>query len=80
MSVKTVTPGEVLYIVPKDLTVLVVMANEKGFRYIDPMNPQFDDMGNVLTVYISYESMSQWTVSFGSITNISATLMGKKSK
>ena len=80
MSVKTVTPGEVLYIVPKDLTVLVVMGNEKGFRYIDPMNPQFDDMGNVLTVYISYESMSQWTVSFGSITNISATLMGKKSK
>lgn len=70
-------PGEVLYFVPEEITVLVVMASEYGFRYIEPMNPQFDDKGNVVTTYTPYSTLSEWTVSLGSITNISATLMGK---
>lgn len=80
MSVKKVITGEVLYFIPEDLTILVVMTNETGFRYIEPMNPQFDDHGNILTIYVSYDALSEWTISLGSITNISATLMGKKSK
>jgi hypothetical protein len=77
MSVKQVIPGEVLYFYPEELTVLVVMAGPLGFRYIEPMNPQFDDHGHLITKYESYETLSEWTISLGSITNISATLMGK---
>jgi hypothetical protein len=79
MSVKKAEPGEVLYFVPEELTILVVMVSDDGIRYIEPMNPEFDDYGNVITKYTSYESLSEWTISLGSITNISATLMGKKS-
>lgn len=70
-------PGEVLHFYPEELTVLVVMANETGIRYIEPMNPQVDDKGNVITTYVPYSTLSEWTVSLGSIINISATLMGK---
>jgi hypothetical protein len=77
MSVKKATPGEVLYIYPEELTILVVMAGDDGIRYIEPMNPQFDNNGNVITTYVSYATLSEWTVTLGSITNISATLMGK---
>jgi hypothetical protein len=78
MSVKFAQPGEVLYIYPDELAILVVMNGIDGFRYIEPMNPQFDNNGNIITTYVSYTSLSEWTVSLGSITNISATLMGKK--
>jgi hypothetical protein len=78
-TVKKATPGEVLYFSPEELTVLVVMAGDDGIRYIEPMNLEFDNNGNVKTKYVTYAALSEWTVSFGSITNISATLMGKKS-
>lgn len=74
---KPVIVGEVLYIIPDRLTIMVVMTSEHGFRYVEPMNPQFDDNSNMITTYVSYETLSEWTTSFGSITNISATLMGK---
>jgi hypothetical protein len=74
-----VETGEVLYFYPEEMAILVVMVGDDGFRYIDPMKPYFDENGNVKTFYASYESLSEWTTSLGSITNISATLMGKKS-
>lgn len=70
-------PGEVLFIQPEELPILVVMRSEEGIRYINPMKPEFDDIGNVKTTYISFKDLSPWTISLGSITNISATLMGK---
>ena len=76
-KVVSAKPGEVLHFYPEELTILVVMASEDGIRYIEPMNPQFDDKGNVLTTYVPYSTLSEWTISLGSITNISATLMGK---
>lgn len=78
MSVKEVAVGEVLYFQPEEMTILVVMVGEDGFRFIEPMNPEFDSMGNVISIYVSYEAISEWTISLGSITNISASLMGKK--
>lgn len=78
-SVKKATTGEVLYFYPEEMAVLVVMAGDDGVRYIDPMNPQFDNNGNIITTYVPYAALSEWTVSFGSVMNISATLMGKKS-
>lgn len=74
---KKIDTGDVLYIAPDDITILVVMANEMGIRYIQPMNPTFDELGNIKTEFISYSKLSAWTISLGSITNISATLMGK---
>jgi hypothetical protein len=79
MNIEEVKPGEVLYFHPEELTILVVMVGEHGFRYIEPMNPEFDSNGNIKTTYIIYEALSEWTVSLGSITNISAYLIGKKS-
>jgi hypothetical protein len=77
MTVKQVLTGEVLYIYPEETAILVVMTGSDGFRYIEPMNPEFDDHGNLITKYVTYGELSNWTISFGSITNISATLMGK---
>lgn len=79
MNLKQATTGEVLYTYPSESPILVVMANDEGVRYIEPMNPKFDDNGNMRTKYISYESLSDFTISLGSITNISALLVGKKS-
>lgn len=78
-TVKKATPGEVLYFYPEERAVLVVMSGDDGIRYIDPMNPQFDNNGSMITTYVSYEELGKMTISFGSITNISAILMGKKS-
>lgn len=76
-KVKRAQPGEVLYFAPEELSILVVMANEIGVRYIEPMNPKVDDLGNVKTKFISYDALSEWTISFGNIADISETLMGK---
>jgi hypothetical protein len=75
-----VNVGEVLYFYPEEMPVLVVITGDDGFRYINPMKPEFDNNGNVKTTYVSYAAISEWTTSLGSITNISATLMGKKSQ
>lgn len=77
MSIKKAVPGEVLYFYPEELAILVVMAGDDGIRYIEPMNPQFDNNGNIITTYIPYATLSEWTISLGSITNISATLIGR---
>lgn len=79
MSIKKLSPGEVLYFYPEELPILVVMVGDDGFRYIEPMNPQFDDNGNVLTTYLSYDEIGEWTTSLGSINNILDSLMGKMS-
>lgn len=78
-TINKAQPGEVLHLVPEELTILVVMAGDDGIRYIEPMNLEFDNNGNIETKYVSYAALSKWTISFGSITNISAALMGKKS-
>jgi hypothetical protein len=78
-ATQPIGPGEVLLIHPEEKIVLVVMSNELGIRFIEPMNPEVDILGNVKSKFMSYAAMSEWTVSLGSITNISATLMGKKS-
>jgi hypothetical protein len=74
-----VRTGEVLYFYPEEMAVLVVMTGDDGFRFIDPMKPEFDNNGCIKTTYTSYAAISEWTTSLGSITNISATLMNKKS-
>lgn len=71
------TPGEVLYFYPEELAIMVVMAGDDGIRYIEPMNLEFDNNGCIVTKYVSYSALGEWTISFGSITNISATLTGK---
>lgn len=78
-AIKNAQPGEVLYFTPEELTVLVVMAGDDGIRYIEPMNLEFDNNGCIVTKYVTYAALSEWTVSFGTLTNISATLMGKQS-
>jgi hypothetical protein len=80
MTVRHALPGEVLYFYPEELTILVVMSNDIGIRYIEPANPIVDVIGNVKTKFISYDALSEWTISLGSITDISAALMGKNSK
>jgi len=75
-----VKPGEVLYFNPKETTVLVVMSGDDGFRYIDPMEIEFDNNGCIKTTYISYAAISEWTSSLGSIANIAERLMGKRSQ
>jgi hypothetical protein len=72
-------PGEVLYFTPENMPVLVVMAGDDGIRYIEPMNLEFDNNGSIITKYATYATLSEWTVSFGTLANISATLMGKQS-
>jgi hypothetical protein len=74
-----VETGDVLYFYPEETAFLVVMVGDDGFRYINPMKPEFDKNGNIQTTYTSYAAISEWTTSLGSVTNISATLMGKKS-
>ena len=75
-----VRPGEVLYFVAEETTVLVVMSGDDGFRYIDPMNLDFDSNGCIKTIYVSYAAIPEWTTSLGSITSIASTLMGKRSQ
>jgi hypothetical protein len=77
MIVSKAVVGEVLYFYPEELAILVVMAGDDGIRYIEPMNPRFDNNGSMITTYVSYSALSEWTISLGSITNISAILMGK---
>lgn len=78
MNLKNVKPGDVLFFTGEDLTIMVTMVGDNGIRYYEPMNPEFDNNGNLLMTYTTYASLSEWTISLGSITNISATLMGKK--
>lgn len=78
-SIKNTQPGDILYFTPEELPILVVMTGDDGIRYIEPMNPEFDNNGNIATTYVSYAALSEWTVSFGSISNISKTLIGAKS-
>lgn len=77
MKSTKVNPGDVLYFAPEELTVLVVMSGDDGIRYIEPMNPQFDNNGKLETTYLSYDAMSEWTISLGSVDKISERLMGK---
>jgi hypothetical protein len=79
MSVTTAKPGDVLYFYPEEIPVLVVKSDDDGITYITPMNPKFDNLGNLRTSFISYELLGKWTISLGSVTNISATLIGKRS-
>jgi hypothetical protein len=76
-SVKKASPGEVLFFQPEELTMLVVMASDEGVRYIEPMNLKFDDNGDIKTNYASYETLSEWTISFGTMADVSAKLVGK---
>lgn len=73
------TPGELIHFYPEELSILIVMAGDEGVRYIEPMNPQFDDKGNLITTYISYDALSEWTISLGTVNYISDRLTEKKS-
>lgn len=66
--------GEVLYFIPEDMTILVVMANEEGVRYIDPNELEFEDNGSIKTLYAENAALDEWSVSVGPISNISAYL------
>lgn len=77
LTMKKAQSGDVLHFVPEDLTILVVMAGDDGIRYIEPMNLEFDNNGCIMTKYVSYAALSEWTVQFGSVSDISAKLMGK---
>ncbi len=72
-------PGDVLYFTPEELTIIVVMSGDDGIRYIEPTNLEFDNNGHIITTYVSYAAIGEWTVSLGSISDISKVLMGKKS-
>lgn len=78
MNLKDIKPGEVLYFQPEDMTIVVVIVGKDGFRYICPPHLQFDDDGNLISTYVSYEALSEWTISLGTISDISASLIGKK--
>lgn len=73
------TPGEVLYFYPEEMAILVVMAGDDGIRYIEPGNLEFDNNGAVVTKYATYATLGEWTISFGTLNNIAAALMGKQS-
>jgi hypothetical protein len=62
--------GDVLHFLPEKLTMLVVMSNEEGIRYIEPMDLEFDDNGNIITKFATYADISEWTISFGSVDNV----------
>lgn len=74
-----VQPGDVLYFTPEEMTIIVVMSGDDGIRYIEPTNLEFDDNGRIVTTYVSYAAIGEWTVSLGSIVDISEVLMGEKS-
>jgi hypothetical protein len=72
-------PGDVLYFTPEEMTILVVMSGDDGIRYIEPNRLEFDNNGAIVTTYVSYAALSEWTVSLGSIENMVTALMGRKS-
>lgn len=74
-----VQPGDVLYFTPEEMTIIVVMSGNDGFRYIEPTNLEFDNNGNIITTYVSYAAIGEWTVSLGNIADISEVIIGKKS-
>ena len=74
------TVGEVIYFVPEDMTILVVMANEEGVRYIDPNELEFEDNGSIKTRYAENEALDEWSVSVGPLMNMSAYLASKCSQ
>jgi len=80
MKTIVVQPGELLHFAPERKTMLVVMANENGFRYIEPMNPQFDDEGNVISTFVAYEALEEWTISLGTVASLLHLYMGLESK
>jgi hypothetical protein len=77
MSIDIVKSGELLHFYPEEITILVLMVNERGIRYIEPMNMTFDEQGNIETKFTTYEALSEWTISLGTVKDISETLTGK---
>lgn len=77
--IKQAIAGELLYFYPEELTILIVMNGDDGVRYVEPMNLKFDNNGNIITTYISYDALSEWTISLGTVSNISERLTEKKS-
>lgn len=63
-------PGDILYFHPEELTILVVIASNEGVRYIEPMNPQFNDNGNIITRYADNKTLLEWTSLIGSMDEI----------
>lgn len=74
-----VQPGDVLYFTPEKMTIMVVMSGYGGIRYIEPTNLEFDDNGHIVTTYLSYADIWEWTVSLGNIADLSEVIIGKKS-
>lgn len=72
MALANVKTGDLLFVYPEEMLIMVVMTNGEGIRYIEPMNPQFDDNGNVTSKYIDISDLSGRTFLLGHITNISS--------
>jgi len=72
-------PGDVLYFTPEEMTIIVVMSGDDGIRYIEPTNLEFDNNGHIITTYVSYAVIGEWTVSLGNVADISEVIIGKKS-
>lgn len=77
---RTRAVGEVIYFTPEDMTILVVMANEEGVRYIDPNELEFEDNGSLKTLYAENAALDEWSVSVGPLSNMSAYLAAMQSK
>lgn len=74
-----VQPGDVLYFTPEEMTIIVVMSGDDGICYIEPTNLEFDSNGHIVTTYVSYAAICEWTVSLGNIADLSEVIIGKKS-
>ena len=74
MKITKAEAGELLYLHPQELTILVVLAGDDGIRYIDPMNLEFDNNGCIRTNYISYSALSEWSISLGTVASFAQRL------
>ena len=66
--------GDILFYYTEEITIIVVMSNADGIRYINPMEP-VDEDGKVITTYLSKSAISNSCYYLGNMNDISIDLI-----
>lgn len=62
--------GDLLYFVPENMTIVLVMVSTDGVRYIDMGDLSFKDDGSLVTWYASIEALDEGVVYHGNVSKI----------
>lgn len=68
--------GELLFLIGEETSIMVVMSNEQGVRYYNPLKPELDDRGNIKTYYASNTFLYEHATTLGTVELITKKLSG----